>query len=569
MRRLLRRLFQGKKGAWHDEILPEDIFIDSSNLPNFDVHQFEGRLEKPIAKQTYYIFIVVLVLVAGLFVSKLWLLQVTKGEAYAIQSERNRLSQGIIFSERGIIEDRNGTLLAWNTPPATSNDISKRKYIGMPGFSHLLGYVTYPTKDSNGFFYSTETKGKAGLEKSMDGALQGENGRQIVETDALGNLVSQSVIEPPVHGKDLVLSIDAPLQEQLYSSILALIKDKGFTGGAGVFMDIHTGELLAMTSVPEYNSNIMAEATDTQRISTYINSSFYPFLDRVVSGLYTPGSIMKPFIAMGALTYNIITPEKKILSTGTLSLPNPFVPGTFSVFKDWKAHGWVNMKEAIAVSSDIYFYEVGGGFEDQPGLGIDRIHEFVSLFGFGSKTGINIPGEVDGLVPSQQWKTDTMHDDWRIGDTYHAAIGQSAFQVTPIQAVRAFAALANGGDLIEPSFILGQSGVKEHVDVVPAYEQIVREGMLLATQPGNTVQALYLPYLKMGAKSGTAELGVNKDHVNSWVVGFFPYDKPKYAFAIVMEHGPVSNLVGASYIGRQIFEWMHENEPQYLSVDND
>ena len=153
-------------------------------------------------------------------------------------------------------------------------------------------------------------------------------------------------------------------------------------------MDIHTGEIWSMASYPEYSSQVLSDGAPREKISFYTNNKDKPFLNRVVSGLYPPGSTVKPYLALAALNERVIEPETQILSTGSISIPNPYFPDKESVFVDWKAHGLVDMREAIAVSSNVYFYEIGGGYEEQKGLGIKNIEKYMRIFGFGEKTGI-------------------------------------------------------------------------------------------------------------------------------------------------------------------------------------
>ena len=192
----------------------------------------------------------------------------------------------------------------------------------------------------------------------------------------------------------------------------------------------------------------MTEGKDEVKIGSYYKDTSNPFLNRVISGLYAPGSIVKPFLAFAALEEKVISPEKEIISTGQILVLNPYNPDKPSIFKDWKAHGAVDMKRAIAVSSDVYFYEIGGGFGSQKGLGIDRIKKYLEIFGFTKKTGFDFQKEATGVIPDPAWKEKTFNGEiWRIGDTYNTAIGQYGLQITPIQAVTAVAALANGGQV--------------------------------------------------------------------------------------------------------------------------
>jgi penicillin-binding protein 2 len=335
-------------------------------------------------------------------------------------------------------------------------------------------------------------------------------------------------------------------------------------------MDFTNGEVITSTSFPEYDSQVLSFGKDTATINGYLNDKRKVFLNRDTSGLYTPGSIVKPFFALAALNENIIDPNTKILSTGSISIPNPYFPDQKTIFKDWKVNGWVNMMQAIAVSCDVYFYEVGGGYQNQKGLGIANLEKYAELFGFGEKTGVDLPGEAEGTIPSPAWKAINFKTDpvWRIGDTYHTAIGQYGFQVTPMEMVRAVGAMANYGTLLTPHYVLGDTvkeNQKTNLNLNKSYFDIVHEGMRDAVTTG-TATALNVSYVEVAAKTGTAQIGVSKNKVNSWVIGFFPYDHPKYAFAIMMEAGPSTNEVGASAVMRELLDWMSVNTPLYFKT---
>jgi penicillin-binding protein 2 len=553
-----------KKFLNNSEIEPDEIFLDSSNLPEFDRHQFEGRLEKPIQPRSILYIGGFFLIILMFFVFRLGYLQLVHGDDNVQKAENNRLRQTPVFAERGLIYDRNHTLLAWNVPNEEDDSFSLRRYIDLSGLSHVLGYVKYPTKDSSGFYYREQLGGVDGIEGFDDAALAGTNGLQIVETNALGKVQSESVINPPIHGANITLSIDASLQNELYKQIGDLKEKAGFTGGAGVIMDIKTGEILAMTSYPEFNSQVMTDGKDSATINRYNKDINHPFLDKVVSGLYTPGSIVKPYMALAALQEKIIDPAKQILSTGSITVPNPYFPELSSVFRDWKALGWMDMRHALAMSSDVYFYTVGGGFGDQKGLGIDAIDSYLRLFGFGSDMSSEFFSGKSGTIPTPQWKAANFSGEpWRLGDTYHTAIGQYGFQVTPIQAVRAIASIANGGSLLEPTIFANQPVHKSAVPIEQQNFKIVQEGMRLGVTDGISA-VLNVPYVDVASKTGTAELGVSKDLVNSWVTGFFPYENPRYAFAVIMEKGSRNNLTGSIFVMRGLLDWMSVNTPQYL-----
>lgn len=557
---VIRAIFGGDKG----EINPEDIFIDSTNLSGFDDAQFEGRIEKPFSKITSYFVMSVFLLVAIVYSAKAYELQIINGPENAERSVNNSLRHTIIFSERGSILDRNGEILVTNIPPETGNEFSQRKYTDRSGLSHVLGYVRYPQKDVYGNYYQKEFNGVDGVEKTFNQFLTGKNGLKITETNAIGEIASESVISPPKNGDNLNLSIDAEFQEQLYLYIKDLAEDVGFKGGAAAFMDINTGELIALTSYPEYNSQILSEAENTEIINSYNNDSRNVYLNRAVSGLYTPGSIVKLFVSIGALAEDVISPLKQILSTGSISIPNPYFPENPTVFTDWKAHGLVDMRKAIAVSSNVYYYIIGGGFEDQEGLGIERINKYIRLFGFGGDTGINLPNEKNGTVPNPEWKEKTFPGDpWRIGDTYFTSIGQYGFQVTPLQAVTAVTAIANSGTLFTPSLIKDTKVSSTEIDIDDSYFEIVQEGMEEAVKSGTAGNLKSVPF-KVAAKTGTAELGVSKTNVNSWIVGYFPADNPRYAFSVMMESGSRKNVIGGLYIALEALNWINDNRPEYI-----
>jgi len=566
---------------------PDEIFLDSKNLENFDRQQFEGRIEKPISKKTVLVLGVSFFIIAFFFSARLSYLQIKKGEAFYKRSEDNTLTKAVIFADRGIIYDRNGKEMAWNkkediqvsltalanttltsATPEQKIPTLERSYL-TPGFSHVLGYVSSPSQDSKGKYWQTEFLGKDGLEKQYSDVIKGKNGSKVVETDARGEVHSENIVNAPERGKDLKTTIDSRIQAKLFSLIEHASLTTNFQGGAGIIMDVKTGEIIASTSYPEYDSSVLSSGKDSEKIKSYLTDKRKVFLDKTISGVYTPGSIVKPFLALGALNEGIISPDKKILSTGSISIPNPYDKTKPTIFKDWKAHGWTDMREAIAVSSDVYFYTIGGGFEGQKGLGIANIEKYTKMFGIGEKTNVDIPDEKGGNIPNPEWKLKNFKGDaWRIGDTYHTAIGQYGFQVTPLEMVRATAALANNGILRTPHFLLNDTEKENQniqLDLKTKDFQVIREGMRMTVTDG-TAKAINVPYVKAAAKTGTAQLGVNKNKVNSWVIGFFPYDNPKYAFTILMEAGPAVGTVGASTIIRGLFDWMYWETPEYFDL---
>jgi penicillin-binding protein 2 len=560
---------RARRAASH-EIDPEDVFLDSQNLSQLNIHQMEGQLERPLGKHIFYIALIASVLLISGFSYRLFAMQVLQGDEYRDMADNNRLKKLPLFALRGTISDRNGTMLAWNSlymgtstaEIAKSDSIPKRMYIEKKGFSHLLGYVSYPKRDQSGVFWQEEYVGKDGVEKQYQDNLAGSKGERIIEVTATHEVQSQNVVVYPAHGENLVLTIDAEVQAKLYERMDALAHRVGFTGGAGVIMDVTNGGILALANYPEYNNNLITNAItkeEKKEVASDLLDKRGKFINRVVGGLFTPGSTVKPFFAYAALSEGVITPEQNIYSSGQLVIKNKY-DGPDTIFKDWKAHGYIDMRNAIAESSDEYFYQIGGGYKDQKGLGIARLNRYAKMFGFASTTGVDLPGEDYGLVPSPEWKKKVFDEDWLLGNTYHSSIGQYGFQMTPLELVRGVASLANGGYLVTPHVLARLDAATTSLALNQKKLKVIQEGMRLAvTGIEGTAKGLNVSGIDVAGKSGTAELGVSKQLVNSWISGYFPYENPKYAFVVIMEKGDRHNPFGAVFAMKETLEWMRDN----------
>ena len=270
---------------------------------------------------------------------------------------------------------------------------------------------------------------------------------------------------------------------------------------------------------------------------------------------------------MEAIEEGIISPERTILTEGRIVVPNPYHPDEPSIFMDWKNHGVVNMFRAIAVSSNVYFFTIGGGYKDVAGLGLSRLGTYLERVGIGSKTGIDLPGEAEGVLPSESWKAEQNPDDptWRVGDTYNISIGQGGLLVTPLQMARATMAIANGGQIVWPHLVMGQ--LDENKKITEPVEKLVEktgiiseraravalEGMRLAVEEGTAMGVNGLP-MDVGAKTGTAEFS-KKGRVHSWFIGFLPYQDPEMVLVVNMENGSASNLIGGTFVARNVLDW--------------
>ncbi len=555
----MSKFFKSRKNS--GEIDFENVFFDSKNVAGMNTQQMQGVIERPITKVALYSVFVFTLLVMALYSFKLYELQIVSGEELYLASEDNATQYDIIFNRRGVIYDRNDFELAWNEF-SEEHDFALRRYVDTPGFSHLLGYVTYPQKDANNKYFDIEYNGISGIEFAYDEILNGQVGFRAKKQDVFRNPITGTILQEGIDGLNINLTVDADLQARLHKELARYIEEQGFDGASGVIIDVHTGEILALTNVPEYNSNILADGEDRQTIASYNTDPQKPFLNRALGGSYAPGSVVKPFVAAGVLDKDLVSPYFRLVTNGTLIVPNRF-GGPPTYFRDARNNGVVNMIDAIAKSSNIYFFTFGGGFGNHSGLGIYGMKEYYDLFGFGQKTGLEEFNEQSGFVPTPEWKQDTFGERWLLGDTYFTAIGQYSFLATPLQLVMATGAIATKGTLLEPQIVLNKNQkpipqVRRVLDISLEDFDIVHQGMRqVVLHPKGTARSLNLPYISVAAKTGTAERGFKRSKQNSWTIGFWPYENPKYAFVVMAENGPSTNKLGVSRTMTRMFQGMY------------
>lgn len=537
----------------------DEIFMDAENIPGYHRESLEGMLEYPIEKRVFKILGATFLFVAIFFLGRVVFLDTVKSKALLERAQKNYLRLVPLVPERGILYDRNWNPLVKNEYGTEGTTTTRwlRKY-PEEGFLHIVGFI-------NKGDATNLPKGISGLEAHYDEILRGIPGKKIEEVNAKGEVVAAGINENSEPGGSILTSIAEELQIKLNKSIAETKNNYGFKGGAGIFMDAENGEILALASIPEFDPNILVANTSKKTIQNLISNPEKPFLNRAVSGLYPPGSTVKLAVSAGALNENIIDPQKQILSTGSISIPNPYHPDKPSIFPDWKALGWVDMRRAIAFSSDVYFYTVGGGFGDQKGLGVWNLEKYFSLFGFAEKTGIDLPGEKQGSLPDPN-RDQERGRKWSIGDTYHLAIGQGDMQVTPIEIAVYAAAIASRGTLFYPhiakAIVDKNKKIIENFSYTPKRTGLVKNDIFTIIQEGmrrgvleGTASGLSSLPIEVAAKTGTAEIG-DTGRVDSWSLGFLPYKKPKIAFAVVMENGDKHNTIGATFVVSQVLQWM-------------
>lgn len=436
-----------------------------------------------------------------------------------------------------------------------------RNYNDGEKFAHVIGYEGLIQKDEreeNPEYLLIDRIGKTGIEYEYEKYLRGVHGSERSLVDSRGNIIEDLADIQPQSGFDVYLNIDAQLQKFMFERLQKELERADTHRAMAIAMDPRSGAVRAMVSLPTYDNNVFASGIDSQTYNDWITDDDRPLFNRAIGGTYPPGSTVKPVMGIAALAEHIISPEYEIESKGGLQL------GAF-FFGDWRAHGFTDLRRAIAVSSDVYFYIVGGGYGDIAGLGIDRMKKYMQKFGYGEKTGIDLPGEAKGFYPDKKWKEEKIGERWYIGNTYHASIGQGYITATALQVLNSIAAIANGGTLYEPhvvSHIIDKNNNKQinidkkviHENIALSDEiKIIQEGMRQTVTDGTATMLSGLK-VAIAGKTGTAQFG-NEERVHSWFVSYAPYDEPEIAIIIMVENqtGEISSATVP--VAHDLYKW--------------
>ncbi len=432
----------------------------------------------------------------------------------------------------------------------------RRDYLYHDFAAHSLGYVGEIDKEElqqfgNPKFQGGDIIGKAGLEKYYDDILRGEKGGKEVEVDALGQEVATLLYQKPIPGEDLVLTINKDLQ--LYGENLLFGKK-----GSIIISDPNNGEILALVNRPSFSPNIFANgisSSDWQRLSS---NTEYPLTNRSVQGVYSPGSIFKVVTAVAALEEGITDRKRKIYCPGSFELVG-------QVFTCWKetGHGSLSVVDAIAHSCNVYFYTLGKD------LGIERFNKYMQKFGLGEKTGIDLPAEAIGIIPSAQWKQREVKEIWFPGDTINLSIGQGYLLLTPLQVHNIITAVTAEGEIYKLHLvkrIVSADGntVKEikpeiyrKLNFSPDTFKIVKEGLRQTILTGTGWRA-NIKELAVAGKTGTAQNPQGETH--AWFIGFAPYENPEVCITVFLENGGEGGEAAAP-IARAMLE-------KYFNIQN-
>lgn len=588
------------------------------------------------------LFIVIILI--SILIIRMFFLQVVKHNEYETQSNDNRLRLMPLSPTRGLIYDKNNQLLAENLPTysleiipeqiknldntihrlqkivhITDYDIAqfkktlkqKRRFDSIPIrfrlsevevarfavnqhvfpavdiqarldrhyplntlTAHVLGYVgrineAELNRIDHSKYAGTSHIGKVGIERYYEDILHGEVGMQRVETNASGRILNIINRTDPTPGATLKLHLDIELQQTAAEAL-------GEYTGSIVAIDIKTGGILVFVSKPGFNPNLFVNGIRPTEYRILQTSSGKPLFNRALKGQYPPGSIVKPFVGLAGLINDITTPEQKNYCPGFYSLPES--SHRYRCWKKW-GHRHVNLKSAIAQSCDVYFYDLA--FQ----LGIDKLHEFMTLFGFGQKTGIDMLGERDGIMPSRQWKRDNKNEAWFPGETVNTGIGQGFMLTTPLQLANATATFARKGIIIQPKLVQeiiytnqGKSEIKKQtpqkskIQLNTQHLQLIKEAMIEVIHgPRGTARAIGQDAAyTIAAKTGTAQVFTvaqdasydektiaKKLRDHALFVAFAPADDPRIALSIIVENGghggstagPIARKIMDHYLG--------------------
>src|SRR3989344_3094184 len=549
----------------------KNLFLEEAVLD--DIAEELDYMESPLEERAFKLVGGLALLAALIVLGKVVSLNMVQGAFYSNRSLMN--ASAIITSRapRGIIFDRNGTPLLSNTPAfrVTVNlaellKNEKNREAAISALESLLalepGYITallssVNLEKQNSLTISREVNLDQVLKiKNLHlGSVEVQNDfkRQYVDgrifahiigytgfvdksdlkknsslslNDASGNVIGNKTLKNGTPGNELYLTIDADFQKYFYDRLKQGLDTVGSKSGVGIALDPQTGALLALVTIPSFDNNQIQpeDLVDPMK----------PLFSRAVGGMYAPGSTIKPLVAYAALKENVIVPEKQIYSPGYLDVPNPYNPDEPTRFLDWRPQGWVDIYSALARSSNVYFYEVGGGFGDQKGLGINRLKDYWAKFGLGKETGVDIPGENSGFLPDPEAKEKAGRGIWRIGDTYNVTIGQGDLLVTPLQLVNYIATIANGGKVYTPFFLdkivnasgetirqtapRVQSDYSSDVDIFHMIQQGMIDGVVKDYGTSHTLADLPID---VAAKTGTAQINLNTKQ-NAFFVGYLP-----------------------------------------------
>lgn len=590
-------------------------------------------------KTNVYLIMSFFVALMVIYSLRLYYLQIIKGDFFLNQAENNRIRTEIVSAPRGIIRDCRGTILVDNRPAyhvylvrekipvqeviqklSTFCNVSEENLRGIleknkrtplfkpirlmvdvnwdclakieangyrlpgvyvevepvrsyrfPGLaSHVLGYLgeiteEELTKPEYADYVGGDDIGKAGIEKTYEKILRGARGTREVEVDALGRKLRVIEEKDPIAGHGLWLALDAQLQYKATE----LMKDME---GVVVALDAKTGAVRAMVSMPFFDENLFVKGINPEDWKRLNADPRHPLLNRAIQSAYPPGSTIKPFIALAGLQEGIIGKGDRVNCPGFFRFGN-------RDYRCWKkgGHGSVELYRAITESCDVYFYQLGNR------LGITKLSAYFKMFGLGSTTGIELPGEKSGIVPDPEWKLRFLRQPWHKGETISVAIGQGYLSVTPLQLATAYLAVANEGTWLKPYLVEKIEGEekkrttpkeRKQIPIRTEYFKLVKNGLegVVRDQRG-TAHRIWKESIPIAGKTGTAQVIKFAERVeneakipkqfrdHAWFVGYAPASDPEIVVAVIVEHGGHGGSAAAPIVASVIEEYFQTSKP--------
>ena len=468
-----------------------------------------------------------------------------------------------IVIERGIDTATAIQIKGLNDQSLSVENDYRRSYVYGPVTAHVLGYTGIGALDRT-------LEGKEGLEAYYNSFLKAQDGKFVIGRDARGNTLFERVQGEPKPGATLNTTIDVELQKYFYEHMQSGLKSLGRDSGVGIALNPQTGEVLAMVSLPSFDSNLFTLNKKNPQKSELLFSSRKPLFNRAISGVYSPGSTFKPLVALAALHEKIMDPLFSVFSAGFIELPNPYDPAHPSKFLDWKAHGWVNLYSALARSSNIYFYTVGGGFQNTKGLGVGRIEEYWDKFAFDEKTNIDLPAEAKGFFYGPKEREQRSGRIWRIGDTYNVSIGQGDLGMTPLRLIDFIGAIGAGGTMKQPyvvSSIQDASGatilkflpkdILNFAYLAPEIAEVQKGLRATVNSKEGTAHLMDDLPMPVSGKTGSAQILFNTK-TNAFFVGYAPSENPQIAILVLVEDAREGSL-NTIPIAKDVLRWYYEN----------
>jgi len=488
--------------------------------------------------------------------------------------------------------------------------VSRRRYVYGALTSQVLGFLgpippdSVETYEQKGYNASVDRIGYAGVEAQLEEEFRGVPGRQLVEKDVLGQQLAVLSETAPIPGDNVYLTLDMRLQAVAEEALGQGMEKVGSERGALAVLDPRDGQVLALVSLPTYDNNMFSKRLDEEAYQALLDNPHFPFLNHAIADQVPPGSIFKIIPAAAGLQEGVINRYTTLNCPGRILLPNKFAPDDASLaqpFYCWiqlqygHGHGPLNVVDALAQSCDIFFYQVGGGLKEIEfeGLGVDRLAAYATEFGLGNPTGIDIPGEAGGLVPTPLWKRQVYQETWTTGNTYNFSIGQGDVLVTPLQMVNALAVVANGGVLYKPQVVhhiedADGNTIRPFTPVVShtlqidqAVWQIVREGLDLAVSETGTGNRALLDEIgiNLAGKTGTAEYCDNialeagrcdiAAHetlpTHAWFMAYGPAEAPEIAAIAWIYDGGEGSVTAAPVI-KEVLDFYFRRELGLLGV---